>query len=84
MVSLEKGLSAPNREQRGKRENESEALVLLAFQITTLMSVSMYYFYTELFDVSHVDPILGFCRDGYLIKDHVGLNTFRNLLDDYS
>lgn len=71
---------------KGIREvqNESEALVFLAFQITTLMSVSVgHYFYSELFGVSTVVPILGFCGDGHLIKDHVGLNTFRNLLGDY-
>lgn len=50
-----------------------------------LLSVSTgYQFYSELFGGSHVVPMLGFCRDGYLIKDHVGLNTFSDLLDDYS
>ena len=71
---------------KGVREvqNESEALFFLAFQITTLMSLSVgHYFYSELFGVSTVVPILGFCGDGHLIKDHVGLNTFRNLLGDY-
>lgn len=49
-----------------------------------LMSVSIgYYFYSELFGVSNIVPILGFCSDGYLIKDHVDLNTSRNFSDDY-
>lgn len=81
-ISLVKGLSAPNRVREVQKG--SEALVFLAFQITMLMSVSVgHYIYSELFGISTVVPILGFCGDGYLIKDHVGLNTFGNLLSDY-
>lgn len=86
-VSLsEKGLSTPDRAQGSKRvQNESGAPVFLDFQITMFTSVSVgYYFYSELFAVSTEVPILGCCGDGHLIKDHVGLNTFRNLIDNYS
>lgn len=85
-VSLEKGSSAPNRGQGGKKvQKESEALLFLAFQITMLTYVSLgHYFCSELFNVSIVVSLLRFCGDGHLIKDHVGLSIFRNLLDDYS
>lgn len=66
-------------------QDESGAPVFLAFQITMFTSVSVgHYFYPDLFGISIEVPILGCCGDGHLIKDHVGLNTFRNLLDDYS
>lgn len=65
-------------------QNEIEALVFLAFQITILVFVSVEpYFKSELFGVSVVVPIMGLYGDGHLIKEHVILNTGRKVLDDY-